>query len=183
MSHFHAVRFYDSADSLCGIVAAFLGAGFIRHESALVIATPEHGSGITAALRAVNFSPEALQQTRSLMLLDARTTLAAIMVRGTPDPVRFESVAGAAVDAICRAQGQAVRAYDEMTDVLWRDNLPQAAIRLEALWDRLALTHGCSLLCGHGAGDCGRHGGRQSLVAQHSHVLADNGIPHPVSAV
>jgi hypothetical protein len=40
--HFHAVRFYETRESLCRIVAEFLGEGFVLGNPALVIATPEH---------------------------------------------------------------------------------------------------------------------------------------------
>ena len=62
--HFHAVRFYDSPDSLCRIVANFLADGLKGHEPALVIATPEHRRGITAALHAQKFDVEALEDRR-----------------------------------------------------------------------------------------------------------------------
>jgi hypothetical protein len=34
-----------------------------------------------------------------------------------------------------------VRAYGEMVDLLWKDGLEEAAIRLETLWNELANTH------------------------------------------
>ena len=39
---FHAVRFYESRQSLAGMVGQFLGEGFVAGLPAVVIATPEH---------------------------------------------------------------------------------------------------------------------------------------------
>jgi hypothetical protein len=75
-----------------------------------------------------------------------------------------------------------VRAYDEMVDVLWKQDAPAAASRLEALWDRLTIARRCSLLCGHEVGHLCAGIARQSVCAHHSHVVADDGLPHRLSA-
>ena len=36
-----------------------------------------------------------------------------------------------------------------MVNVLWKDGMTGAAIKLEMLWNRLANTHDSSLLCGY----------------------------------
>src|SRR4051812_16719995 len=91
VERFHGVRFYDSTEQMAGIVAAFLGAGFITHEPALVIATPSHRRAIAHALTACSFSVDLLQQSGNLLLLDASDTLSTLLVHDAPDPVRFES--------------------------------------------------------------------------------------------
>lgn len=178
MSHFHAVRFYETTESLCSVVAAFLGTGLVTNEPAVVIATPEHRSAIVAALRAVSFSVESLQASGKLLLLDAGDLLSTLMVNDTVDAVRFAGAATHAIGRVCTPQTRALRAYDEMVDLLWTRNQRAAAIRLETLWDRLTVAQGCSLLCGHAVKGL-RDAGRQSVCAQHSHVLAHNGVPHP----
>lgn len=181
MSHFHAVRFYESTESICGTVAAFLGGGFIKQDPALVIAAPGHRKAIAAALRAVNFSVDALEESGALVMIDAATMLDSFLVNETPDPVRFQSVVGAAVSDLGARDTSSVRVYDEMVDLLWKQDRPDAAIRLETLWDRLTVACHCSLLCGHAVGHvCSGTGGRQSLCAQHSHILAGDGMPHPL---
>jgi prepilin-type processing-associated H-X9-DG protein len=183
MTHFHGVRFYDSTDSLARIVATFLGAGFITSEAALVIATPDHRAAIGAALRAVNFDVEALQQCGQLVLMDARATLDSLMVKSAPDPVRFTMVAGTAIEKLGRAGAPPVRVYDEMVNVLWQDGHAAAAIDMEMLWDRLAIDRRCALLCGHAVNQFTEASATHSLYAQHSHVMAENGIPHPVTRI
>ena len=183
MSHFHAVRFYETTESICGTVAVFLGGGFIRKEPALVIATPPHRLAIAEALRSVNSaSADALEAAGALVMIDAGATLGAFMVNDTPDPVRFESVAGGAIESLAGPPEGAVRIYDEMVDVLWKREEADAAMRLETLWDRLAVNRHCSLLCGHAVGRLCLPDGRQTLCSQHSHVLAGNGVPHPLKS-
>jgi hypothetical protein len=176
---FHAVRFFAAAESPGGIVAAFLGAGFVAREPALVIATPEHRSAILSGLRGLNFSIEALQTSGNLRLLDASDSVTTVVMNGSPDPVRFEAFGSAAVGQLARPRSSGVRVYSEMVDLLWhRDE--SAAVRLEMLWDRLTGTHHCSLLCGYASRDRRARAGRRIVCAQHSHVLADNGLPHPL---
>ena len=47
---FHAVRFYESRQSLAGMVGQFLGEGFVAGLPAVVIATPEHLDAIKGVL-------------------------------------------------------------------------------------------------------------------------------------
>lgn len=178
MTSFHAVRFYDSSESIGRVVAAFLGAGFTRGEPGVVIATAEHRASVHAHLRSANFCVPELERSRRLLMLDAAVTLSAIIVNGTPDPVRFTSVAGALLDEVAETSHCQARVYDEMVDVLWKAHQQSSAVRLETLWSRLVATRECSLLCGHGPDGGDRPA--QVLFAEHTHVVAENGVPHPV---
>src|SRR6202049_647642 len=86
---FHAVKFYESRESLCRIVAEFLGEGLVTQQPALVIATPEHRAGILAELRARYFDVDGMQAAGDLLLLDAAEMLATFMVDGMPDADLF----------------------------------------------------------------------------------------------
>jgi hypothetical protein len=176
---FHGVHFYDSTDAIARVVTAFLGAGFVTGEPAVVIATPPHRNAIARALSAVSFSIDALQESGLLLLMDARATLSAIMPGGMPDAARFESMAGHAIDR-ADAPARTIRVYDEMVNLLWQDGGADDAIALERLWDQLTVDRQCLLLCGHDVGSFVRAAGRQSVCARHTHVLASNGIPHPL---
>ena len=83
--HFHAVKFYETRESLCRIVAQFLGEGLSAQQPVLIFATPEHRAGIVAELRVRHFDVEEMQAAGDLLLLDASETLAAFMVNGMPD--------------------------------------------------------------------------------------------------
>jgi len=50
-------------------------------------------------------------------------------------------------------------------------------IRLEMLWNQLAMTHDFSLLCGYAMGNFYKHAGMREVCAMHSHVIASaNGL-------
>src|SRR4051812_6531666 len=88
--HFHAVRFYDSKESLCRTVADFLGEGIALGQPALVIATPRHRDGILQELRSRGVDGDALAAAGDLLMLDAREVMATFMVDGMPDAEKFK---------------------------------------------------------------------------------------------
>jgi hypothetical protein len=179
--HFHAVRFYENKESLCRIVAQFLGEGIMSAQPALVIATPEHCDAIVQALRARHLDIDQVQAAGDLILLDAREALSAFMVDGQPDAVRFTEMAAKVFTRACRGRKDCtIRAYGEMVDLLWKDGLTVSAVRLEMLWNQLAMTQDFSLLCGYAMGNFYKDAGVAGICEQHSHVLSADGAAAPV---
>jgi hypothetical protein len=68
-----------------------------------------------------------------------------------------------------------IRAYGEMVNVLWKDGLTAAAIRLETLWNELAKSYDFKLLCGYSMGNLYKDAAVGEITRQHSHLLADTG--------
>jgi hypothetical protein len=170
--HFHAVRFYENKASLCRTVADFLGEGVAREQPSLVIATPAHREALLTELRARHVDVDKVQAAGDLLLLDAREVLATFMIDGMPDATLFTLHVPAAINRVCRGRkGCTIRAYGEMVDVLWQDGRTAAAIRLEVLWNQLAMTHEFSLLCGYAMGSFYKDAGMRDICAQHSHVV------------
>jgi hypothetical protein len=178
--HFHAVRFYDDADSLCRIVGEFLGVGLENGEPALVIATPGHTASINACLRRRGLDVDALKHAGDYVTLDARATLAAFMVDALPNATLFRHTMSETLKRITRGhEHTTVRAYGEMVDVLWKDGLEAAAIRLETLWNQLANTYDFKLLCGYAMGNFYKGVALDEIRARHSHLVFDDGQPRP----
>jgi DcmR-like sensory protein len=179
--HFHAVRFYDTKESLCRIVAEFLGEGLVANQPALVIATPEHRDGIVQELRARHFDVDQMRAAGDLLLLDAREMLATFIVDGQPDADLCRIHVTRAIEQVCRGRKDCtVRAYGEMVDLLWKDGASIAAVRLEMLWNQLAMTHDFSLLCGYAMGNFYKDAGVADICAQHTHVVSAAGVAAPV---
>jgi hypothetical protein len=171
--HFHAVKFYDSPQSLARLVGQFLAEGLNAGQPALVIATPKHREAIVADLRERAFDVDALTAAGDILVLDCAETLAAFMVDGMPNAERFEETAGAAIERVCRGRKDCtIRAYGEMVDVLWKAGQDVAAIRLEMMWNKLAMTHDFSLLCGYAMGNFYKDAGLSAIHRQHTHVVA-----------
>ncbi len=71
------------------------------------------------------------------------------MVNGQPNGALFKASASAAIQRVCGDRRRCtIRAYGEMVDLLWKDGISGAAIKLEMLWNHLANTRDFSLLCG-----------------------------------
>jgi hypothetical protein len=175
--HFHAVQFYDHPDSLCRIVGTFLGEGLEQGAVALLIVTPEHAAKIDACLRARGLDVEALKRSKAIVMFDARQTLATFMTDGMPNPGVFRRTLGAILTDARRGREQsATRAYGEMVDLLWKDGLEAAAIRLETLWNQLAGTHEFNLLCGYSMGNFYKGAALDAIKRQHTHLVADEGL-------
>jgi hypothetical protein len=172
---FHAVRFYKDSDSLCRLVARFLGEGFAEALPAIVIATSAHRAGIVNELRAQGIDVERLQSGGDLVLLDADDVLTQSMVDGLPDGSRFHDLMIANIERVCKGREDCVvRAYGEMVDVLWKRGLTAAATRLELLWNQLAQTHRFSLLCGYSMGNFYKDAAQDEICRHHTHVLRNS---------
>jgi hypothetical protein len=178
--HFHAVRFYESPESLVRIVAEFLGEGLVIQQPALVIGTPLHRQGILDELRARHFDINRLQKSGDLLMVDAREMLAAFMVDGLPDADLFRESASAAIQRVCGARTECtIRAYGEMVDLLWKDGSSVAAVRLEMLWNHLARTHDFKLLCGYSMGNFYKDASIAEICSEHSHLVGSDGVAQP----
>lgn len=149
-THHHAVQFFDSEDFLCEVVARYLAEGVEADAPMVLIARPSRTALITTHLERDGLAPSERIAAGQLQVFDAHAVLARFMVDGMPDPQRFREAIEPLIErgraAFSRAR---LRAYGEMVDILWAQGLPQAAIRLEELWNGLAEALPFSLLCGY----------------------------------
>jgi hypothetical protein len=172
----HAVRFYESRESLANIVGKFLGEGFIAGLPAIVIATPHHRDAIRTVLAGHYFDLSRLEAANDLIMVDAAEMLSRFMHEGMPDAIRFRDAMIPVIEQACRGRAECViRAYGEMVDVLWQAGQTAAAIRLEMLWNQLAQTHSFALLCGYSMGHFYKDVGQHDILRQHTHLVSDSG--------
>jgi hypothetical protein len=175
--NFHAVRFYESPESLCHIVAEFLGEGLIEGQPALAIVSPENHEGILTGLRARQFDVDSLQAAGDLLLIDVTELLASFMADGMPDAARFTSATTNAIEAVRRGRKDVtIRAYGEMVDVLWKAGQDEAAIRVELLWNKLAASDDFDLLCGYSMGTFYKGADLTTVVHEHPRGVAPQGV-------
>jgi hypothetical protein len=174
--HFHAVQFYDDPNSLCRIVGEFIGAGLEQGEPAIVIATPAHTAAIDKCLHLRGLDVDALKHLGDYVTIDARETLGTFMVDSLPNPNAFRYSMSETLKQLTRGREKTtVRAYGEMVDLLWKDGLEAAAIRLETLWNQLANTHDFKLLCGYSMGNFYKGAALEEIKGQHSHLTSESG--------
>ena len=170
----HAVQFYDDEKALYATVAGFLGQGLVDEQPAILIATVAHCGPILDELKGRMLDVDHAQGSGDLIVLDAEETLAQFMRDDVPSADAFESTVGDLIRRLLvkRAKPTLIRAYGEMVDVLWKDGKPDAAIRLEILWNLLADRFGFALLCGYSMGHFYKQTDRfEEVCRQHAHVV------------
>jgi hypothetical protein len=174
-THHHAVQFYGTEQSLCATVAGFLAEGLVTGQPALVIATAPHTDAIVEHLNGRLIDSERAIRTGDLILLDAEATLDLFMIGDEPDAALFAENMGRLIDqAINGRTGIVLRAYGEMVDVLWKQGRTESAIKLEILWNKLALKYNFALLCGYSMGSFYKQSKQlDRVIAQHTHVIDD----------
>jgi PAS domain S-box-containing protein len=169
------VQFYEDETFLVAAVADFLAHGLALGQPLLVIATAPHVAELLARLRARGFDIDTAVMNGRVTILDARETLATFMVDSLPDATRFSAWIGHALRKSDRTgERGCVRAYGEMVDLLWKDGNVTAAVRLEELWNDLAVQHSFSLLCTYAMDNFSRadhHGSFSAICRQHAHVF------------
>src|SRR5262245_22268546 len=170
----HRVRCYERDRFLASIVAEVLQGGFANGEPGIIVATPTQRAAVLRELSNKSVDVVELQRSETLMLLDARDTLATFMIDGKPDEARFMSGMSELIERACKGRSDCtVRIFGQMVDVLWQQDEHEAAIRLEMLWNQLAQTKSYSLLCGYAMGHFYKDAPLDEACAQHTHVETD----------
>lgn len=179
--HEHVVQFYGSDRSLVRTVATFLSEGLVAGEPAIVIATNSHCGAIITALGERLIDCHRAVRSGDLILLDADATLDLFLVGDTPNSDLFEENVGRLIDQAVNGRRTRVRAYGEMVDVLWKQGRSETAIKLEILWNKLALKHNFALLCGYAMGSFYKQSaGIEDVIAQHTRVISNDASMPPM---
>src|SRR5262249_37521400 len=140
------------------------------------IATKDHRQALAGRLRARGVDVTTMREQGRYLALDAAETLSRILIDGWPDAARFTDVVG---DAIARPGGhhrQQLRAFGEMVALLAADGKPDAARRLEELWNALGARTPFTLLCAYPMTAFARpaHAGVfEQICAAHGRVVTD----------
>src|SRR5258708_7856038 len=115
----HSVQFYEDDDFLCDGVTAFLVGALRGRHPVVVIATELRREAIRQRLALEGIDVCAATRAGDIAMLDARETLAKLMVAGVPDRDRFLHVVGATIEKIVASRPDTlVHAYGEIVDVL-----------------------------------------------------------------
>jgi signal transduction histidine kinase len=173
----HVVKFYESEDALVSLVGDFLARGVSDGEPLVIIARQSRHSAFMTALRARGVDFDHVLTSGRLTLLDAKATLSGFMIGSLPDSELFMDHVGDLVSRTIERHGS-VRAYGEMVDVLWQDGNPEAAIRLEEMWNLLQQKHRFSLFCGYAMGNFYKESDRRmfdAICESHTHVIPAEG--------
>jgi PAS domain S-box-containing protein len=173
----HVVYFYQESSSLLETLCDFIGPALGGGNAAIVVATKVHQDGLRHRLTARGLDIQKASKQGRYVALDASETLSGIMIDGMPDAARFAELIGGTIARI-RAQfngaSPEIAVFGEMVSLLWTEGKAEAAIRLEQLWNELALKHSFSLRCAYPMANFPGEKSAQPLIricAEHSAVM------------
>ena len=181
----HAVQFYPTDGHLLDLLSRFVGTALVTGDVAIVVATREHRDGLAARLKGRGFNLNVARRQGRYISLDAAATLDKISRDGIPDEALFREVAGGLMAKLhARGERPKISAFGEMVALLWAAGRPEAAIRLEQMWNALATEYEFCLCCAYpmrGFGN-GHAASFMKICAQHSHVFTVAQTPPLASA-
>jgi len=149
----HTAQFYADSQFLLKELNRYISNSLLAGDATVVIATREHREGLAQRLRSSGFDvPRATAQGRYIAL-DAAETLSTFMIGRSPDAALFSQVIGSvmerAANAVARAKNPHISAFGEMVALLWQQGNPEAAVRLEQLWNNMGHMYPLSLHCAY----------------------------------
>lgn len=147
----HAVQLYEDDAFLIEILARVVGEALQSGDAAVTLATRPHQEALDEQLALRGIDVGAARDLERYVTLDAETTVAALTADGEIDPDRFDATVVPALERASRATlGGRVRAFGELVAVLWMHSRRDAALALEALWEKeQTRRRGLSLLCAY----------------------------------
>lgn len=169
----HFAQFYETDGFLLNALSGFIGAGLGAGDACIVVATRAHRASLEERLQTDGLDVAAARARGQYVSLDAAETLSTFMLDGSPEPGRFAAVFGEIIARAAEGR-QRVRIFGEMVALLWAEGHHDAAINLEALWNKLHETHSFLLFCAYpinGFGGEALASPLGAVCAEHSHVI------------
>lgn len=148
----HGLQVYASDASFVEGFAKFIAMGLNSGNAVMVLATEAHLQGLMREIQTRGFSLDAIIKCGSYIPLDVREALSSFMIGDRPDPSRLENTVSNLVKAASKAPNGATRrvlACGECAPILWKQGNPDAALRLEELWDAISHQYELKTLCGY----------------------------------
>lgn len=142
----HIVTICQDATTRAETVAYFIEKGLSNHEAVIIIARYKLRRDVRALLLERDFDIDLLKAEGKILFLDAEFLLLNLFNNDELDVESFTTYVTIPIHAAIKKHGK-VRAFGEMVDILWQQNLQDKAIELEGLWNDLLHTHEFSLLC------------------------------------
>jgi MEDS: MEthanogen/methylotroph, DcmR Sensory domain len=173
----HEAQFYFDKRVLLDRLVPFVAAALKRGDAAVIVATSAHQESLLQRLKSDGLDTNAAIKEGLYMAVDAVGALSIFMVNGMPEPARFFRFVGGLIEETAKTGKTTyprVAVFEESVSVLCKKGQVDAAIRLEQLWNQLAITCEADLLCGYemSSMNCEEHNhGFKSICAEHSVVF------------
>jgi len=176
--HRHEVQFYSDDAVFLEAFARFIAAALEAGDAAIVVATKPHLDALALRLKTQGLDVDGATQQGTYIQMDVGKTLSTFMINDMPDVARFFETVGGLIEAAAKAakrEHSRVVACGECSPSLWMQGKPDAAIRLEQLWDNVGKTFGMDILCGYALSSFhGKEGEHvfKSICAEHTAVYS-----------
>jgi DNA-binding NarL/FixJ family response regulator len=165
-SHRHEVGFYANEAALLDAYAQFAGAALEQGRAVIVVASDERHRRIKGRLQARRLDIDAAIRDGRYAPHELSATLAAFMRGEQIDEARWMKLATAWIARAAAVSGGSgrVAACGDGASALWANRMPDAALRLEHLWDELAKRHRVDVFCGYAT--AALPGGEEGHIAE-----------------
>ena len=170
----HIVQVYQDPEFLIDAVCRFVCAGLQQSDAIIVVATKEHSDSFSARLELDGFNLQNAVWQGRLRFLDVEPLLAGPIRNDMPDWATFQRQTGEIFDQMPE-RCSSIRAYDEVSNVLWQGGQYEAAARVEQFWNDLPTPKPLSVFCSYFADhlDSKVYGGQfQHICAHHTHLVS-----------
>ena len=145
----HFVQFYKQDDFLIENIAQLAAKALNADNASVLIATNSHLNGIELQLAKRGFDLNQLHGTGRYIAVDASEILSRLMLNDWPNDNRFSAIIGDVIRYASKRSANEVFVFGEMVAILCATDKPQAAIRLEQLWNTLSERYALSLWCAY----------------------------------
>jgi signal transduction histidine kinase/ActR/RegA family two-component response regulator len=146
-SRSHLVQFYEDDAFLVESLADWFSEGFNRGDSCVFIGTEAHRIGLENQLTKRGLALDLIRGQKRYVRLNAARTLSKFMVDEWPDEARFIRELEDVLATLSKRGN--IRAFGEMVALLRNDGNPDAAIRLEQIWNGFIKKHALLLYCAY----------------------------------
>ncbi|HEX7013155.1 MAG TPA: response regulator [Steroidobacteraceae bacterium] len=150
----HYLHLYANPTELVNAVRGFAREGLCAQSAVVMIATEDHLERFARALREDGIDLARAQASGQYVPLVASTILSQVLVDGWPQLEPFERVVGGVINE-AKAHFPSVRAFGEMSGLLWGEGRYAAAVQLESLWNDLRSRNPFALFCAYPATGAG----------------------------
>jgi len=144
----HIVQVYQNKSVFLDLLEGYVLDGFRVGDCVIIIATDAHLTALKRRLKKHGCNLDAYIADDQFITLNAEQALSKFMRNGWTDPALFIAFVNEVI-AKARARSRHVRAFGEMSAILWSQGYKEATVQLEDLWQHFCETESFCLFCAY----------------------------------
>jgi NADH dehydrogenase FAD-containing subunit len=146
------VVFCSSDVVLIGAFSRFIAGALHEGNAVVAVVTAAHERSLQSRLEASGVDVALAMRQQRYLPVNVSELFAKATVNGYPDPLRYLDAAGDLLTEVTRRATDhhaRIAACGEGTSTFWTHGHVEAAIRLEQLWDEIAMSRRMDMLCAY----------------------------------